>query len=139
MGYLLPRAYLSELLLLIFGVIAWVLVAWMVWSTGRDVYRATIANGDSRWKFSVGMIYQGFGYFAAELWRLVEVTLLLGIGVWAVFHSIDGKPVQFLNVQENLRPDRVIGLMITWSKMMAGLTARFFRRKANKADGILHD
>jgi hypothetical protein len=139
MGYLFPRAYFSELLLLVCAVIAWVLVAWMVWSTGRDLYRAALANDGVRWKFSLGMIYQGFGYFAAELWRLFEVSLLVGIGLWSVVHSIDWKPVEFWNLQENLRPDRVIALMITMAKMMAGLTARFFRRKANQADGINHD
>jgi hypothetical protein len=134
-----PRAYFSEFLLLIFGAIAWFLVAWMAWSTGRDLYRAFLASEDSRWKFSAGMILQGFGYFAAELWRLFETTLLLSIGIWSVLHSIDGNPVKFWNFEENLRPDRVIALMITGAKMMAGLTARFFRRKANTADGIQHD
>jgi hypothetical protein len=139
MGYLFPRAYVSELLLLLFAIIAWVLVAWMAWSTGRDLYRAALANNDPRWKFSLGMIYQGFGYFAAELWRLFEVTLLLSIGLWSVLHSIDDLPVNAWDLQQNLRPDRVIALLITGAKMMAGLTARYFRGKANRADGIFHD
>jgi hypothetical protein len=139
MAYLFPRAYFSELLLLIFGAIAWAMVAWMAWSTGKDLYRAILTTENSRWKFSLGMIFQGFGYFAAEVWRLFETTLLLGIGIFSVVMSSDGHMVDFWNWQENIRADRVLILMIAGSKMMAGLTARFFRRKANRADGIKHD
>jgi hypothetical protein len=140
-----PRAYFSEVLLTAFGLVAWVFVAWMVWSTGRDVYRAIQASEENKraanpkWNFSVSLIFQGMGFFASELWRLFETTLLVGIGLWMMFHSIEGQPVEFWNLQENLRFDRVLAVMITGSKMMASLTARYFRRKANRVDGILHD
>lgn len=136
---ILTHAYFSELLLTIFALVAWVFVSWMVWSTGRDVYRAIQASEDSRWNFSASIIFQGIGFFAAELWRWFETTLLLGIGLWSVFHSIDNLPVYFWDLEQNLRPDRVLAVMITGAKMMAGLTARYFRRKANRIDGIMHD
>lgn len=134
-----PQAYLIELLQLVCAVIAWLFVAWMVYSTGIDLRRAIDAQKNPRWTVPSSFIAQGKGYFTAEIWRLIETTLLILIGIWMVIHSIDGKPVLFFDIEENLRLDRLTAFAITTCKMMAAFTARYFRHLANAQDGIQHD
>lgn len=136
---ILPRAYFSEFFQLCCAVTAWFFVVTMVFSTGLDLLKAIDARKGGKWSVPVSLLFQGKGYFTAELWRLIETTLLVGIGIWSIFHSIDSNPVEFWNLEDNLRADRVIMILITVCKMNAAITARYFRHRANIADGIQHD
>lgn len=136
---ILPHAYFSEFLQLCFAVIAWIFVAGMVFSTGVDLQKALDALTGDSWKVRISLIFQGKGYFTAELWRLLETSLLLVVGIWSLTHSANGQPVIFWDLQNNLRADRIVLILITMCKMNAAFTARYFRHKANLADGVTHD
>jgi hypothetical protein len=137
MKNILPHAYFTEATWLVMALSAEVLVIWMATSTwqDREKLRAYV-KGHKGFVVPFAYFSQANGNYRAELWRVGEVTLILGVAAfYTLFHSHEGQPVEFWNFWENVAPIRLLANAITACKVGSALTARWHRRDADILDG----
>jgi hypothetical protein len=135
MDNLLPHAYFNELLQCVLAGLGWILIAWMAFSAYIDFQRLKIVMRAHKRTITIpkDYIWQAKGSLTAELWRLLEITQLLIIGIWSVTYSTDNQPVIFWDWDANVNVWRVLAVTITLCKMMAALTARYYRMRINSS------
>jgi hypothetical protein len=135
MNNILPHAYFVEVVWLVESLVTLGLVAWAATSTHNDRTRLQIQL--RAWSTKIPRSYtpQADGSYRAELWRALETLGLLAGAVYVTFfHSLDGRPVIFWDLWENLQPMRLLWVFVTTCKLGASFTARYHRYLADLYD-----